>query len=124
MKTIKQIKQVVENIATDARMIPVTNDDAVMIELKAIEEQYGDLIGLIRDKYFPLFQFNIDASSMEDARAVFSHIAENVERKSFVPYLPDGQHTIDKVGSLETGKVADLLLLDENFNLKQVITEA
>ena len=30
----------------------------------------------------------------------------------------------DKVGSLEIGKVADLLLLDENFNLKQVITEA
>ena len=82
MKILKQIKQLVETIAPNA-------DSKENIEL----------IGSVRDNFLPLFQFNIDASSSEKAQAVFSKIAENVSRKSFVPYLPDVQHTTDKVGN-------------------------
>ena len=82
MKTLKQIKQLVETIAPNA-------DSKENIEL----------IVSVRDNFLPLFQFNIDASSSEKAQAVFSKIAENVSRKSFVPYLPDVQHTTDKVGN-------------------------
>ena len=81
MKTIKQIKQLVETIAPNA-------DSKDNIEL----------IDSVRDNFMPLFQFNIDASSSENAQVLFNKIAENVSRKSFVPYLPDGQHTADKVG--------------------------
>ena len=82
MKTIKQIKQLVETIAPNA-------DSKENIEL----------IDSVRDNFMPLFQFNIDVSSSENAQALFNKIAENVSRKSFVPYLPDGQHTADKVGN-------------------------
>ena len=82
MKTIKQIQQLVENIA---------------ITPKSIGSE--ELTKSIRDNFLPLFQFNIDASSSDKAQAIFSKIAENVSRKSFVPYLPDGQHTADKVGN-------------------------
>ena len=82
MKTIKQIKQLVETIAPNA-------DSKENIEL----------IDSVRDNFMPLFQFNIDASSSENAQALFNKIAENVSRKNFVPYLPDGQHTADKVGN-------------------------
>ena len=82
MKTIKQIKQLVETIAPSAN-----------------STENRELTDSVRDNFLPLFQFNIDASSSEKAQAVFSKIAENVSRKSFVPYLPDGQHTADKVGN-------------------------
>lgn len=82
MKTIKQIKQLVETIAPNA-------DSKENIEL----------IDSLRDNFLPLFQFNIEASSSEKAQALFNKIAENVSRKSFVPYLPDGLHTADKVGN-------------------------
>ena len=82
MKTIKQIKQLVETIAPNAN-----------------STENRELTDSVRDNFLPLFQFNIDASSSEKAQAVFSKIAENVSRKSFVPYLPDGQHTADKVGN-------------------------
>ena len=82
MKTIKQIKQLVETIAPNA-------DSKENIEL----------IDSLRDNFLPLFLFNIDASSSEKAQALFNKIAENVSRKSFVPYLPDGLHTADKVGN-------------------------
>ena len=74
MKTIKQIKQLVETIAPNA-------DSKENIEL----------IDSVRDNFMPLFQFNIDVSSSEKAQALFNKIAENVSRKSLVPYLPDGQ---------------------------------
>ena len=82
MKTIKQIKQLVETIAPNAN-----------------STENRELIDSVRDIFLPLFQFNIDATSSEKAQAVFSKIAENVSRKSLVPYLPDGQHTTDKVGN-------------------------
>lgn len=82
MKTIKQIKQLVETIAPNAN-----------------STENRELTDSVRDNFLPLFQFNIDASSSEKAQAVFSKIAENVSRKSFVPYLPDGQHTADKAGN-------------------------
>lgn len=81
MKTIKQIKQLVENIAANAN-----------------SKENRELIESVRDNFMPLFLFNIDSASSENAQAVFSKIAENVGRKSSVPFLPDGQHTTDKVG--------------------------
>ena len=101
MKTIQQIKQLVECIATESNRIPVGHDREFKKELKAIGEVYGEMTNTIMNKYLPLFQFNINVSSSESAKDVFNQIARNVVRKSIVPYLPDGQHTIDKVGSLE-----------------------
>jgi hypothetical protein len=81
MKTIKQIKSLVESIIIGANSI-----------------ENRELIDSVRDNFLPLFQFNIKASSSEKAQAVFNKIAENTFRSSYVAYLPDGQHTIDKVG--------------------------
>ena len=81
MKTIKQIKQLVENIAVCANC-----------------KDGGNMIDSVRDNFLPLFQFNIDASSSENAKGLFNKVAENTIRKSSAPYLPDGQHTVDKVG--------------------------
>ena len=81
MKTIKQIKQLVEIIST--------NSDST---------SNNSLLASVRDNYIPLFQFNLEASSSETAQLVFGKIRENVSRKTFVPYIPDGLHTKDKVG--------------------------
>lgn len=91
MKTIKQIKQLVENLAISANSTDI------------------ELINSVRDNFLPLFQFNIDSSSTESAQSLFSVIAENVKRKVSAPYLPDGQHTIDKVGKtvFETPTITD-----------------
>ena len=83
MKTIKQIKQLVENVAA--------NVDG---------KNNNELIEAVRNNFLPLFQFNIDVSSSEEAQLLFGKIAENISRSSSVAYLPDGQHTIDKVGKM------------------------
>ena len=99
MKTIKQIKQLVENIASDSQRVPI-NEKGKAKKLKEIGEEYAALGDAIRDKYLPLFQFNLDISSSEDAQAVFNKIAENIFKSSFVAFLPDGLHTIDAVGKI------------------------
>ena len=81
MKTIKQIKQLVESIAASAK---ITDNKEV--------------IDSVRNHFLPLFQFNIDAVSSESANALFCIIAENTIRSSSVTYLPDDLHTFDKVG--------------------------
>lgn len=83
MKTICQIKQLVENIAAS---VNGTNNN--------------ELIDSVRNNFLPLFQFNIDASSSENAQMLFNKIAENVNRSSSVTYLPDGHHTKDVVGKI------------------------
>lgn len=83
MKTIVQIKQLVENIGLDPK-----------------NKENESLISFVRDKYLPIFQFNIDASSSESAQKVFTITAENVSNNSIAAYLPNGQHTIDKVGTV------------------------
>ena len=81
MKTIKQIKQLIENIAS------------------APENRSNDeLIAAVSNNFLPLFQFNLDASSSKAAENVFEKSSQNVQRQSYTPYLPDGRHTIDKVG--------------------------
>ena len=96
MKTINQIKQLVENIAIDSQKSPIINYEKKTN--KKIEEDYIELGGAIRDKYLPLFQFNINASSTEYSQSLFNKVRENVGRNNSVAYLPDGQHTSDKVG--------------------------
>ena len=81
MKTIKQIKQLVEIFST--------NSDSI---------SNNSLLMLVRDNYIPLFQFNIEAFSSEKAQLVFGKIGENVSRRTSVPYLPDGLHTKDQIG--------------------------
>ncbi|MBO4891063.1 MAG: hypothetical protein J5502_00505, partial [Prevotella sp.] len=83
MKTIKQIKQLVENIAAS---VNGTNNN--------------ELIDSVRNNFLPLFQFNMDASSSENAQMLFNKIAENVNRSSSVKYLPDGHHTKDVLGNI------------------------
>ena len=83
MKTIKQIKRIVEIIVSSAN-----------------RTENVELIDSVRENYLPLFQFNIGASSSVSAQAVFNKIAKNVKNKAFVPYLPDGQHTVDEVGKM------------------------
>ena len=69
MKTIKQIKQLVENIAAS---VNGTNNN--------------ELIEYVRNNFLPLFQFNIDASSSENAQLLFNKVAENVNRSSSVKF--------------------------------------
>ena len=83
MKTICQIKQLVEIIAAS---VNGTNNN--------------ELIDSVRNNFLPLFQFNMDASSSENAQMLFNKIAENVNRSSSVKYLPDGHHTKDVVGNI------------------------
>ena len=96
MKTIKPIKQLVEAIASDSHNMPI----GYKIE-DSVGEEYSELIDAIRNKYLPLFQFNIDVASPSEAQAVYEKIAENVKGHTYAAYLPDGQHTSDKVGALE-----------------------
>jgi ATP-binding protein len=81
MKTIKQIKQLVEIFST--------NSDST---------SNNSLLTSVRDNYIPLFQFNIEAFSSEKAQLVFEKIGKNVSRRTSVPYLPDGLHTKDQIG--------------------------
>lgn len=81
MKTIKQIKQLVEIFSA--------NSDST---------SNNSLLMSVRDNYIPLFQFNIEAFSSEKAQIVFGKIGENVSRRTSVPYLPDGLHTKDQIG--------------------------
>lgn len=95
MKTIKQIKQLVEYIAINANIKSVDN-----IGQGFKEENIINAIDAVRNSHLPLLQFNIDASSTENAKTVFGKVAENVSKNSSVPFLPDGQHTSDKVSNL------------------------
>ena len=98
MKTIKQIKQLVENIASEFKRFPVNEKSKKTNKL--IEDEYNALLVAIRDKYLPFFQLNIEASSTESAKAILNQISENATCKCFAAYLPDGQHTVDKVGDM------------------------
>jgi hypothetical protein len=94
MKTIKQIKQLVEIFST--------NSDST---------SNNSLLTSVRDNYIPLFQFNIEAFSSEKAQLVFGKIGENVSRRTSVPYLPDGLHTKDQIGmkTFETPTIMEWL---------------
>ena len=70
------------------------------MELEALQEYYADYINALRDKYLPLTQFNLDSPSTEKTKFVLENIRVNVQSKSIVSYLPDGQHTEDNVGVL------------------------
>lgn len=83
MKTTKQIKMLVENL--------VINNNTT---------ENKELIKAVRNSFLPLFQFNIDKSSIEEAQAIFNQISANTIMNRYVSYLPDGHHTIDKVGDL------------------------
>ena len=96
MKTIKPIKQLVEAIASDSHNMPI----GYKIE-DSVEEEYSELIKSIRDKYLPLFQFDISVTSTTEAQTVLEKVAKNVIGHTHATYLPDGQHTSDTVGSLK-----------------------
>ena len=83
MKTIKQIQQLVENIAINPNC-----------------SENEELVKSVRNKFLPLFQFNMDVSSSESAQTILNKVSENVNKKCSATYLPDGQHTVDKVGEL------------------------
>ena len=89
MKTIKQIKQLVENIAISCE----GNE-------KSIAPKYIDAINSIRDAYLPTFQFNIDGTSSKKAQELITIIAKNTQNVYSAPFLPDGTHTSDKIGNV------------------------
>lgn len=70
MKTIKQIKQLVEIFST--------NSDST---------SNNSLLTSVRDNYIPLFQFNIEAFSSEKAQLVFEKLEKMlVEEHLFLIY--------------------------------------
>ena len=81
MKTVKQIKQLVENLVVNTK-----------------NAENKQLVEIVRDNLLPTFQFNIDVSSTEEAQTIFNKIAENAGKKYSTNYLSDGQHTTDNVG--------------------------
>lgn len=90
MKTIKQIKELAEHVVK-----------GIQTGLNSPEGSANqELISGVRDNFLPFFQFNIDASSTEAADKVFSCIRGNIKDKTTIPYLPDGQHTLDKFGNI------------------------
>ena len=98
MKTIKQIKQIVENISYASYRLPKSGKDKDVLSNSS--QEYSRLIDAVRDKYLPLFQFNINVSASGEAQSVFEMIANNVQGKTTTTFLPDGYHTVDKVAKL------------------------
>ena len=98
MKTIKQIKQIVENISYASYRLPKSGKDKDVLSNSS--QEYSRLIDAVRDKYLPLFQFNISVSASGEAQTVFEMIANNVQGKTTTTFLPDGYHTVDKVAKL------------------------
>ena len=82
MKTIKQIKQLVE-----------------IISINPQSKENMNLVEAVRDKFLPLFQFNINISSSGSAQGILDLIAKN-SNGCTISYLPDGQHTFDKVDNM------------------------
>lgn len=98
MKTIKQIKQIVENISYASYRLPKSGKGKDI--LNKSNKEYLKLVEAVRDKYIPLFQFNINASSSGEAQTVFDMIGNNVQGKTTTTFLPDGYHTVDNVANL------------------------
>lgn len=98
MKTIKQIKQIVENISYASYRLPKSGKGIDI--LNKSNKGYLKLVEAVRDKYIPLFQFNINASSSGEAQTVFDMIGNNVQGKTTTTFLPDGYHTVDNVANL------------------------
>lgn len=101
MKTIKQIKDIVDSIARAYYRQPHINKDIETELSYMVGDEYAEQLYIVRDKYLPLFQFNINVSSSESALSVIEKIEKNVANSIFVSYLPDGQHTVDKIGNLD-----------------------
>ncbi len=100
MKTIKQIKDLVENISNDINIQLIGGQSDVNTISDAVAAEYEGIVKDVRNGYLPLLQFNIDGTSVENAEVLLRKMIENVGKSYSVSYLPDGQHTIDKVGNL------------------------
>ena len=101
MKTINQIKLLVEHLANSV-YANTTKDDV------SGNSEFNIIINDVRNNFLPLFQFNIEAEP-EETPLIFNLIRDNVKEKVAVPYLPDGQHTVDRVDNLvfETPTIMD-----------------
>ena len=101
MKTINQIKLLVEHLANSI-YANTTKDDV------SGNSEFNKIINDVRNNFLPLFQFNIEAEP-EGTPLIFNLIRDNVKEKVAVPYLPDGQHTVDRVDNLvfETPTIMD-----------------
>ena len=100
MKTIKQIKQLVESFANESFDLIAEGKKNSPNDIESINKKYMKLIDAMRDTYLPLFQFNIKASTSEVAQAICRIIAQNTNLTTSVSYLPNGLHTIDKIGDV------------------------
>ena len=123
MKTINQIKSLLEHLAN---CLCGESNIASLNPISKLENngEFGDVVDAVRDNFLPLFQFNIKASQIEKAHQLFDRISDNVKHNCFVPYLPDGRHTTDEVGSLsfetptimewQNGKVGQNFVINYN----------
>ena len=78
MKTIKQIKDIVDSIARAYYRQPHINKDIETELSYMVGDEYAEQLYIVRDKYLPLFQFNINVSSSESALSVIEKIEKNV----------------------------------------------
>ena len=117
MKTIKQIIQLVENLSYDYNQQPDTSD--IETVSRSICRQYLDIINKLKEAYLPLLQFNIEVNSLDEAKKVFSKISQNVSSCTFVPLLPDEEHSRDLIGNLtiETPSIFEWQDSDEGQNI-------
>lgn len=86
MKTINQIKLLVEHLVNSLYATTTNKDVSGSADNNIIDD--------VRNNFLPLFQFNIEAE-LEETSLVFNQIRDNVKEEVAVPYLPDGQHTVD-----------------------------
>ena len=82
MITLNQIKRLIENIYV------------------CPDSENRQYISSVRDNFMPLFQFNIEVDSLDEAKKIFSKISQNVSSNTFVPLLPDEEHSKDIIGNL------------------------
>jgi hypothetical protein len=92
MKTINQIKLLVEHLANSIYANTIKDNVSG-------NSEFNKIVNDVRNNFLPLFQFNIEAES-EETQLIFNKIKDNVKDNVAVSYLPDGQHTTDLIDSI------------------------
>lgn len=100
MIVFEHIKRLVECISYDYNQQSISENSDVEMVSRSIERQYFDIINKLNEAYLPLLQFNLEVNSLDEAKKIFSKISQNVSSNTFVPLLPDEEHSKDIIGNL------------------------
>ena len=119
MIVFEHIKQLVECISYDYNQQSITDNSNVETVSRNIGRQYFDIINRLKEAHLPLLQFNLEVNSLDEAKKIFSKISQNVSSNTFVPLLPDEEHSRDIVGNLtiETPSIFEWQNSDDGQNL-------